>query len=86
MLAHDFIPPDCWTRAGGDAAGVVLVEKHSVFLKTSGSRRLPSGNILWTDQGPHFVDLDDARMGPAIQDHLDAALGDRTARRARSRT
>lgn len=26
------------------------------------------GNILWTDAGPHFVDLDDARMGPAIQD------------------
>ncbi len=26
------------------------------------------GNILWTGQGPHFVDLDDARSGPAIQD------------------
>ena len=26
------------------------------------------GNILWTDQGPHFVDLDDCRSGPAIQD------------------
>jgi Ser/Thr protein kinase RdoA (MazF antagonist) len=26
------------------------------------------GNILWTDDGPHFVDLDDARMGPAVQD------------------
>lgn len=26
------------------------------------------GNILWTDQGPHFVDFDDARMGPAVQD------------------
>jgi Ser/Thr protein kinase RdoA (MazF antagonist) len=31
------------------------------------------GNILWTPQGmpeagPHFVDLDDARMGPAVQD------------------
>jgi Ser/Thr protein kinase RdoA (MazF antagonist) len=26
------------------------------------------GNVLWTDDGPHFVDLDDARMGPAIQD------------------
>ena len=26
------------------------------------------GNILWTHEGPHFVDLDDARMGPAIQD------------------
>jgi hypothetical protein len=32
------------------------------------------GNILWTPSGPntpggpHFVDLDDARMGPAVQD------------------
>ena len=26
------------------------------------------GNILWTDAGPHFVDFDDARMGPAMQD------------------
>ncbi len=26
------------------------------------------GNILWTDTGPHFVDLDDSRTGPAIQD------------------
>ena len=27
------------------------------------------GNILWTpDQGPHFVDLDDSRNGPAVQD------------------
>ena len=26
------------------------------------------GNILWTDAGPHFVDFDDSRSGPAIQD------------------
>ncbi len=26
------------------------------------------GNLLWTDNGAHFVDLDDCRMGPAIQD------------------
>ncbi|MBF0108592.1 MAG: serine/threonine protein kinase [Magnetococcales bacterium] len=26
------------------------------------------GNMLWTDTGPCFVDFDDARMGPAIQD------------------
>lgn len=26
------------------------------------------GNLLWTDAGPHFVDFDDARMGPAVQD------------------
>ena len=27
-----------------------------------------TGNILWTDAGPHFVDLDDTLMGPAVQD------------------
>ncbi|MFH1870738.1 MAG: serine/threonine protein kinase [Pseudomonadota bacterium] len=27
-----------------------------------------AGNVLWTRDGPHFVDFDDARMGPAIQD------------------
>src|SRR6202012_4037229 len=26
------------------------------------------GNILWTDGGPHFVDLDDCVTGPAVQD------------------
>ena len=30
------------------------------------------GNVLWTDAGPqpgpHFVDFDDARLGPAVQD------------------
>ena len=26
------------------------------------------GNLLWTDDGPHFVDFDDSRTGPAIQD------------------
>lgn len=26
------------------------------------------GNVLWTEQGPHFVDLDDCLTGPAIQD------------------
>jgi Ser/Thr protein kinase RdoA (MazF antagonist) len=37
------------------------------------------GNILWTDEGPHFVDLDDARMGPAIQDLWMLLSGDRAA-------
>lgn len=26
------------------------------------------GNVLWTDDGPHFVDLDDCMSGPAVQD------------------
>ena len=25
-------------------------------------------NVLWTDAGPHFVDLDDCMTGPAVQD------------------
>ena len=25
-------------------------------------------NVMWTDNGPHFVDFDDSRTGPAVQD------------------
>lgn len=35
------------------------------------------GNILWTDTGPHFVDLDDCRTGPAVQDLWMLLSGDR---------
>jgi len=35
------------------------------------------GNILWTDDGPHIVDLDDSRNGPAIQDLWMLLGGDR---------
>ena len=43
------------------------------------------GNILWTPAdlpggGPHFVDLDDARMGPAVQDLWMLLSGDRKQR------
>lgn len=27
-----------------------------------------AGNILWRDNAPHFVDFDDARLAPAVQD------------------
>ncbi len=37
------------------------------------------GNILWTSDGPHFVDLDDARMGPAVQDLWMCLAGERHA-------
>ena len=37
------------------------------------------GNILWTGEGPHFVDLDDARMGPALQDLWMLLSGDRAS-------
>lgn len=41
------------------------------------------GNILWTDEGPHIVDFDDARMGPAIQDLWMFLSGDREYMNAR---
>ncbi|HLW25447.1 MAG TPA: serine/threonine protein kinase [Steroidobacteraceae bacterium] len=34
------------------------------------------GNILWTDAGPHFVDLDDCLTGPAVQDLWMLLAGD----------
>jgi len=36
-----------------------------------------AGNIFWTDDGPHFVDLDDCKTGPAIQDLWMMLSGDR---------
>jgi Ser/Thr protein kinase RdoA (MazF antagonist) len=36
-----------------------------------------SGNILWREDNPHFVDFDDARMAPAIQDLWMLLSGDR---------
>ena len=45
----------CYDRAGDVA-----------MLRLHGDCHM--GNLLWTDAGPHFVDFDDSRMGPAIQD------------------
>lgn len=36
-----------------------------------------SGNMLWRDDAPHFVDFDDARMAPAMQDIWMLLSGDR---------
>ena len=38
-----------------------------------------AGNVLWTDAGPHFVDFDDARSGPAMQDLWMLLSGDRAS-------
>ncbi len=36
------------------------------FIRTHGDCH--SGNMLWRDNAPNFVDFDDARMAPAVQD------------------
>lgn len=73
LLEYDFIPADllaAWTSVADQAlAGV----RHC-FERAGGVKRqrlhgdCHLGNVLWTEDGPHFVDFDDARMGPAIQD------------------
>ncbi|MDO9054538.1 MAG: serine/threonine protein kinase [Gallionella sp.] len=73
LLAHDFIPGELLEVYRGvvalaldgvrrcyDRAGDVKI------LRLHGDCHV--GNVLWTDDGPHFVDFDDSRMGPAIQD------------------
>lgn len=90
LLAHDCIPDDLrepWQAAAGlaldavqrcyDRAGDVSV------LRLHGDCH--RGNVLWIDAddarggsaGPHFVDFDDSRMGPAIQDLWMLLEGDR---------
>jgi len=41
-----------------------------------------SGNILWRDHAPHFVDFDDSRMAPAVQDFWMMLSGDRQRKTA----
>jgi Ser/Thr protein kinase RdoA (MazF antagonist) len=73
LLAHDVVPPDAlpaW-KAMVDAALSQVVSAFEragaiTLLRLHGDCHL--GNILWTDSGPHFVDLDDAVTGPAVQD------------------
>ncbi len=73
LRAHDLVPPDAlpgWLRAsdrvldlideGFERAGKVRT------IRLHGDCHI--GNLLWTDAGPHFVDLDDAMNGPAMQD------------------
>jgi len=50
------------------------------YIRTHGDCH--SGNMLWRDDAPHFVDFDDARMAPAIQDLWMFLSGDRARRTA----
>jgi len=73
LLDSGMIPPDlldAW-RAVADLAlqGVRgCFERAGSFHAIRLHGDCHAGNVLWTDAGPHFVDLDDARSGPAIQD------------------
>ncbi len=73
LLSHAFIPADlvaAWQSVSGQALDEIArcYERAGdvKLIRLHGDCHL--GNILYTDDGPHFVDFDDCRMGPAIQD------------------
>jgi len=73
VLDNDFVPVDLietYRSVVDDVLGRVVqcYERTGKVANIRLHGDCHAGNILWTDQGPHFVDLDDARMGPAVQD------------------
>ncbi|MBO67489.1 MAG: serine/threonine protein kinase [Acidiferrobacteraceae bacterium] len=73
LLENDFIPDDL--RVAYQSVSEHLMQLVSWCYERAGNTlalRLHgdchAGNILWVNGGPHFVDLDDSRNGPAIQD------------------
>lgn len=68
---------------GASSAGAPFGLKNATQIRLHGDCH--PGNILWTPTelpggGPHFVDLDDARSGPAVQDLWMLLSGDRRQR------
>lgn len=72
LLDNNFISPEVRTNYQYAAEEALqLVSDHYQAILPRNIRLhgdCHPGNLLWTDSGPHFVDLDDCRMGPAIQD------------------
>ena len=73
VLESALLPPAQHQRYASAIAAVdALIAQRFAGVGELRSLRLHgdchAGNVLWADTGPHFVDLDDARMGPAVQD------------------
>ena len=73
LIEERFIPDEyraSYTAVTGqllEAIDTILAEVGPVrIIRTHGDCH--AGNILWRDNAPHFVDFDDARMAPAVQD------------------
>ena len=81
LLDSGMIPEDlCDTWISTVDLALDAVEDRFELIETRQIRLhgdCHAGNILWTPDGPHFVDLDDARTGPAVQDLWMLLAGDR---------
>ncbi|MDP3843588.1 MAG: serine/threonine protein kinase [Oxalobacteraceae bacterium] len=85
LLSHSFIPPDLLDAYRSVIAQALEGVQHCYeragalqMLRLHGDCHV--GNVLWTDAGPHFVDFDDSRMGPAMQDLWMLLSGERADR------
>jgi len=88
LLESGLVPADL-REAWVAATALALEGARRCFEHAGEVRRIRlhgdchAGNILWTEdgemRGPHFVDLDDSRMGPAVQDLWMLLSGDRGA-------
>jgi Ser/Thr protein kinase RdoA (MazF antagonist) len=73
LLSGDWIPPHL-TRSYESVTEQLLDAIDLAFDEVGAYRNLRihgdchRNNVLWTDDGPHFVDLDDCVNGPAVQD------------------
>ena len=82
VIEHGFIPTEL-EATYESVVDDVLGRVEQAYARAGSVRAIRlhgdchAGNILWTDEGPHFVDLDDARMGPAVQDIWMWLAGDR---------
>lgn len=87
VLENDFVPPDL--RDAYHSVVDDVLERIVRSYRRAGPVKTirlhgdcHAGNILWNEEGPHFVDLDDARTGPAMQDVWMCLSGDRRAMEA----
>jgi Ser/Thr protein kinase RdoA (MazF antagonist) len=87
LILERFIPDEY--RESYTAVIERLLERiESVFTEAGPVRYIRShgdchsGNILWRDDAPHFVDFDDARTAPAVQDLWMMLSGDRSRQTA----
>ena len=83
LLASGFVPDDLRPAWSGIVDVALRAVRNAYALFDAVTLRLHGdchgGNVLWTGDGPHFVDFDDARTGPAVQDIWMLLSGERTA-------
>lgn len=93
LLANDVVSPE-WVAPWTRIVNAVLDATQARFDSVAQQGDLKSlrlhgdchvGNVLWTEAGPHFVDLDDALTGPAVQDLWMLLSGDKQAARQQLR-